>query len=517
MSSAATAMAAIDLRGIHHRFGEVVALTDVDFTINRHERLGIVGPSGCGKSTLLSAIAGLIQPDEGTIAIDEATTADERLRRCALMPQRDLLLPWRTAIDNAAIALENRGMNRAQARERTRPLFERFGLAEFEERMPAQLSGGMRQRVAFLRTLMAEKDILLLDEPFAALDSITRSGMQEWLLSALEQEPRTVLLVTHDVDEAILLTHRVIVMSARPGRIVRTLETDLPRDRPRREVVTSPGFARGARVMNERTDLNVTPSAARTRNLLGRLGPPALVVVLTIALWELIIRVFDVPTYIWSSPSLIAETVQERFSELLTHSGVTLVETLVGFFVAVVVGLAFGLLLHFSVLAKRSLYPLLIASQSIPTVVLAPVFVLVLGFGLWPKVAVVALFCFFPIVVSTIDGLTGVDREYIRMMLTLDATRMGIFRRVEFPSALPQIFTGTRVAATYAAIGAVFGEWAGSQAGLGWQMLQAKGRLDTALVFADIVFITIMALGLFGVVSLVERLTIPWARKGGVA
>ena len=235
--------AAIDLRGIHHRFGELVVLTGVDFTINRHERLGIVGPSGCGKSTLLSAIAGLIQPDEGTVAIDEATTADQRLRRCALMPQRDLLLPWRTAIDNAAIALENRGMKREQARERTRPLFERFGLAEFEERTPAELSGGMRQRVAFLRTLMAEKDILLLDEPFASLDSITRSGMQEWLLSALEQEPRTVLLVTHDVDEALLLTHRVIVMSSRPGRIVRTLETDLPRDRPRREVVTSPGFA----------------------------------------------------------------------------------------------------------------------------------------------------------------------------------------------------------------------------------------------------------------------------------
>lgn len=241
--SAPASTAAIDLRGIHHRFDELVVLDGVDFTINRHERLGIVGPSGCGKSTLLSAIAGLIQPDGGTVAIDEAATAEQRLRRCALMPQRDLLLPWRTAIDNAAIALENRGMKREQARERTRPLFERFGLAEFEERMPAQLSGGMRQRVAFLRTLMAEKDILLLDEPFAALDSITRSGMQEWLLSALEQEPRTVLLVTHDVDEALLLTHRVIVMSSRPGRIVRTLDTDLPRDRPRREVVTSPEFA----------------------------------------------------------------------------------------------------------------------------------------------------------------------------------------------------------------------------------------------------------------------------------
>ncbi len=267
--------------------------------------------------------------------------------------------------------------------------------------------------------------------------------------------------------------------------------------------------------MSERTALAVTPSETRMRHVVDRYGLSALVVVLTIALWELVIRGFDVPTYIWSPPSLIADTMQERFSELLGHAAITLMETLVGFFFAVFFGLAFGLLLHFSALAKRALYPLLIASQSIPTVVLAPVFVLVLGFGLWPKVAVVALFCFFPIVVGTTDGLMGVDREYIRMMLTLDATRIGIFRRVEFPAALPLIFTGMRVGATYAAIGAVFGEWAGSQAGLGWQMLQAKGRLDTALVFADIVFITVMALGLFGVVSLVERLTIPWARKGG--
>lgn len=251
----------------------------------------------------------------------------------------------------------------------------------------------------------------------------------------------------------------------------------------------------------------------KTRRPLPRLVPPAIVVVATFVIWELVIRLFDVPTYIWSPPSLIAETIVERFSELLSHAWVTLTETLVGFFFAVFFGLAFGLLLHFSAMAKRALYPLLIASQSIPTVVLAPVFVLVLGFGIWPKVGVVALFCFFPIVVGTIDGLSGVDREYIRMMLTLDASRFGIFRRVEFPAALPQIFTGTRVGATYAAIGAVFGEWAGSQSGLGWQMLQAKGRLDTALVFADIVFITVMALSLFGVVSLIERLTIPWARK----
>ena len=152
-------------------------------------------------------------------------------------------MPWRTALDNACIALENRGVARRAAREHARPLFERFGLAEFEDKSPAQLSGGMRQRVAFLRTLMPQKDVLLLDEPFGALDSITRAQMQEWLVGALELEPRTVLLVTHDVDEALLLSDQVAVMSARPGRIVRHIETGLARDVPRREIVTSAAFA----------------------------------------------------------------------------------------------------------------------------------------------------------------------------------------------------------------------------------------------------------------------------------
>lgn len=232
----------IEIQGVRQAFGDVVALEGIDLTVPAHTRLGIVGPSGCGKSTLLSDIAGLLEPDEGAISIGDARLPRERLARCAVMPQKDLLLPWRSALDNACLALENRGIRRTAARERTRPLFERFGLAEFEGRMPNELSGGMRQRVAFLRTLMAEKDVLLLDEPFAALDSITRAQIQEWLLGALEQEPKTVLLVTHDVDEALLLTHRVVVFSARPGRIVRTLETSFPREVPRREIVTSPEF-----------------------------------------------------------------------------------------------------------------------------------------------------------------------------------------------------------------------------------------------------------------------------------
>jgi NitT/TauT family transport system ATP-binding protein len=201
-----------------------------------------VGPSGGGKSTLLHIVAGLMEPDTGEVNVEGATAAKDRLARCALMPQRDLLLPWRTALDNATIALENRGVSRSEARNRTRPLFTRFGLAMFEEVRPAQLSGGMRQRVSFLRTLVADKDVLLLDEPFGALDSITRAQMQEWLLRALGDVPRTVLLVTHDVEEALLLSKVVVVLSARPGRVVRVLTAGFPTESPRREIVTSPEF-----------------------------------------------------------------------------------------------------------------------------------------------------------------------------------------------------------------------------------------------------------------------------------
>jgi ABC-type nitrate/sulfonate/bicarbonate transport system ATPase subunit len=233
----------ISFTSVRKSFGEVVALDGVTFEVQRHSRIGIVGPSGGGKSTLLQLVAGLLEPDEGMVNVEGATDPKGRLGRCALMPQRDLLLPWRTALDNAIIALQNCGISRDDARGKTRPFFERFGLGEFEDVRPAQLSGGMRQRVGFLRTLMAEKDVLLLDEPFGALDSITRGQMQEWLLGALGDVPRTVLLVTHDVEEAIFLSGTVVVLSARPGRVVRVLETNLETEGgSRREIVTSPAF-----------------------------------------------------------------------------------------------------------------------------------------------------------------------------------------------------------------------------------------------------------------------------------
>jgi NitT/TauT family transport system ATP-binding protein len=221
---------AIELADVTKAFGGLTALAGVSLSLPHRSRTGIVGPSGGGKTTLLQIIAGLLEADTGLVRVGDAITAQQRLARCALMPQRDLLLPWRTALDNAAIALQNRGASRAAARQRTQPLF-------------GQLSGGMRQRVSFLRTLMAEKDVLLLDEPFGALDSITRAQLQEWLLQAMDSVPRTVLLVTHDVDEALLLCQQVVVLSARPGRVVQVLTVGDGFRGSRREIVTSPEFA----------------------------------------------------------------------------------------------------------------------------------------------------------------------------------------------------------------------------------------------------------------------------------
>ena len=232
--------AAIAVSGLRHSFGEREVLAGLSFRSGERRVLGLVGPSGCGKSTLLELVAGLREPRGGRIEVEGAVNAGERLRRCAYMPQRDLLLPWLSALDNAGLALRNRGASRAEARRTTAPLFERFGLEGFETARPAELSGGMRQRVAFLRTLVAGKPVLLLDEPFGALDAITRGEMQEWLADALEAEPRTALLVTHDVEEALYLCDEVMVLSARPAREVARLEVPSPRRGRRADRVTSP-------------------------------------------------------------------------------------------------------------------------------------------------------------------------------------------------------------------------------------------------------------------------------------
>lgn len=208
------------------------ALADVTFDVQPGEFVALIGPSGSGKSTLLDIVAGLLDPDDGEILLDgESLPAARRLGRSAFMHQRDLLLPWRRAVDNAAISLQIQGEPRHMARAKAADWFEQFGLSGFEHSYPAQLSGGMRQRVAFVRTMLGGQRLILLDEPFGSLDSLTRTAARDWLAGALAVDRRSVLLVTHDVDEAIYLADRILVFSPRPGRVVHVEVVSEPRPR----------------------------------------------------------------------------------------------------------------------------------------------------------------------------------------------------------------------------------------------------------------------------------------------
>jgi putative hydroxymethylpyrimidine transport system permease protein len=262
----------------------------------------------------------------------------------------------------------------------------------------------------------------------------------------------------------------------------------------------------------------VSQGSDRWRRLWRRYGLAALLAVALILLWEAVVRGFHVPKYLFPAPSQVVLAMRDDWSSILAPATwVSLREVLLGFALAVIAGVGLAIVLHMFTPLRRAVYPLLIGSQTVPIVVLAPVLVVMLGYGLLPKVVIVALICFFPIVVNGLDGLRSVDDEFIRMMRTLDAGRWAIFQRIEFPAALPSIFSGMRIAATFAAIGAVFGEWSGASAGLGYVMLQATPNLQTPRIFAAIVILTLIALALFSAVSVLERLLVPWAPRHDVS
>ena len=235
------APARLTVEGLTKAYGDLPVLDGISFTVGRGEFVAVIGPSGCGKSTLFDVVAGLEPPDGGRVLVD-GTDVTGRTDAFAYMPQQDLLFPWRTVLDNTTLGLEVAGVRRRAARDRARPLFAEFGLDGFEGARPGQLSGGMRQRAALLRTVVQERPVLLLDEPFGALDALTRADMQVWLSTVRAHFDWTVVLVTHDIREAVFLADRVVVLGPRPTSVRREVAVDLPRPRSL-STITDPAFA----------------------------------------------------------------------------------------------------------------------------------------------------------------------------------------------------------------------------------------------------------------------------------
>lgn len=244
--------------------------------------------------------------------------------------------------------------------------------------------------------------------------------------------------------------------------------------------------------------------------------PPLLLVLALIGLWQLaassgfLADVLGLEDFLVPAPSEILDVLWQDRDLILDNAGTTLVEIVAGFGLALVCGLAVAVVFRSSDLVRRAGYPLVVASQTIPVVVIAPILVVWFGYGIWPKLLIIALICFFPIAVNTLDGLRSTDPETVRMMRSLDASRSGIFRRVEVPTALPSIFTGARIAAAVAVIGAVFGEWAGSDKGLGHLILQDNAQLMAARMFASVLVLSLIAILIYALIGLLERAVVRW-------
>ncbi len=226
----------ICLHGLYKNYGALPILQDINLTAKAGEFVTLIGPSGCGKSTIFNILAGLEPADAGQVLLDNRPVTGPG--NVAFMPQRDLLMPWRTILDNVIIGPELRGKPKKETRQKALGLFETFGLKGFEKNYPFQLSGGMRQRAALLRTILLEREVLLLDEPFGALDALTRASLQDWLLRLQNQLKHTVLFITHDVEEALLLSDKIYVLSPRPASVRLVKEISLLRPR----LITSPEF-----------------------------------------------------------------------------------------------------------------------------------------------------------------------------------------------------------------------------------------------------------------------------------
>lgn len=230
----------LELKDIYKAFEDTSVLEGISLQLRNKEFVSVLGPSGSGKSTIFNIISGLLRADSGEVII-EGESYNGKTGRVSYMYQKDLLLPWRKVIDNASLPLVIKGINKQQAREIVSPFFQVFGLEGFEHKYPFQLSGGMRQRTALLRTYMFSKDIMLLDEPFGGLDAITRGKMHQWLLEVLQQLEASVLFITHDIEEAIYLSDRIYIITERPAVVKK--EIVIPSGRPRdREFLISKEF-----------------------------------------------------------------------------------------------------------------------------------------------------------------------------------------------------------------------------------------------------------------------------------
>ena len=490
MSSAAPVVSITGLSKVFGK-GDVTALQGIDLEVGRGEFVSLIGPSGCGKSTLLRLVGDITEPTEGDVTVNGKSARRARLDRdYGIVFQAPVLYDWRTVAKNIALPLEMLGWSRAKRVSRVKDMVELVELTGFEKHHPWQLSGGMQQRVSIARALSFSPALLLMDEPFGALDEMTRERLNLELLRIWAETGSTVIFVTHSISEAVFLSTRVVVMSPRPGRIAGVVSVDLPqprtgatREEPRffelvtqvRESLTCHGCrgGRGAARGRERDRVSTLDSTAVTPSRLGeriRYWAPAVAVfALGLAAWQWFLPdVLGVEDFLLPRLSDVIRALIEERDLLLRGAWITLKEAVGGFVLGSGTAIIAALVLARWRPFGNALMPYMIAANAIPIIAFAPI--TNAWFGLlspWSKVTIAAVLCFFPVLVNTLRGLTSVDPESIELMRSYAAPEREVFRRVRIPSSLPYVFSALKVASVLAMIGAVVGDYWGVSRGFG--------------------------------------------------
>jgi len=518
------------LSGRHHE--RLTVLSSLDMHVAKGEFFTIVGASGSGKTTMLKLISGIIQPTAGSVLIGGEPV--HRLRRdTGNVFQKPILLPWRNLLQNILLPVEVvRGEISPDDRSRAFELIGMMGLTGAESLYPSELSGGMQQRVAIARSLILDPDILLLDEPFGSLDSITRERLNILLLELWKKTGKTVVFVTHSISEAVLLSTKIAILSKSTGRIERVLDIDTKKKGTGRAIFSSDYISRTVtdirRQVRSVWEREMTGNGERTatqegvarkrKSLMQRIGRryeylliPAGIAAFLL-LWSAVSRVSALPEYILPLPGTVAGRFITALREglILPNVLVTAFESLTGFCIGSMSGFVIGYALAKSRTVERLLSPYIVAMQAIPIVALAPLLVIWFGSGSLSKVLVCALTLFFPVLMNTIVGIRSVDRGMVELMRSLGSTRWQIFAYLEVPAALPVLMGGLKIGVTLSVIGAVVGEFVAADRGLGFLVNLARGLFDTPLMFVALVTLMAIALTLYGIVDRLEHWLLAW-------
>ncbi len=505
--------------------GEMInVLSDISLEIQKGEFVTIVGASGSGKTTLLKLISGILKPIKGEILIN-GRPVNKLRRETGNVFQKPTLLPWRTVIKNILLPVEIiKGEIKEEDKERAKELIKMMGLDGTEDMYPSELSGGMQQRVAIARALILDPDILLLDEPFGSLDSITRERLNLLLLEIWHKTKKTIVFVTHSISEAVFLSSRIIVLSKSPGRIVDDIRIDVGKKGRSEDIFSSEYITEKVIEVRRRVkniwvkeikknvkDIRVMSSKQSLKERLINhyeylLIPVGLVIFVLI--WGGISRVAKLPEYILPLPKTVFIRFISGIKEgiIIPNLLVTTIESLSGFAIGATLGFLMGYILAKSRIVERLLSPYIVALQAIPTVALAPLIIIWFGFGLNTKILIAAIVLFFPVLINSIVGIRSADSEIMELLTALDAGPFQTFFKLELPSALPIIFGGLKMGITFSVIGAVVGEFLGASAGLGSLINMARASFDTSLVFVSIILLGVLGITFYLIVSLIEFL-----------